>query len=318
MTRVSLDPVTAAFVAGLDGPPLTELSLEEARAGLPTAQAAAAVPLPPVTIEDLTVPGRDRAPVPVRIFRPPGVDGRLPVVVYGHGGGWVFGDGGTHGRLVAELAVAARAAVVFIDYNRAPEARHPTQVRQGIDVLRWLADDGSSADLDARRVAVAGDSSGANLATVWAMLSATEGVLPVSAQALFFPTVDAGFDTGSYEEFAAGPYLDRPAMRWFWDQYLPDHVRRRDATASPLRAELPLLAGLPPTLVITAEADVLRDEGEAYARLLVEAGVEVTAVRYLGAIHAFVVLDALAATPPARAAVAQAGGFLRDHLWGAR
>jgi acetyl esterase len=318
MTRVSLDPVTAAFVAGLDGPPLTELSLEEARAGLPTAQAAAAVPLPPVTIEDLTVPGRDRAPVPVRIFRPPGVDGRLPVVVYGHGGGWVFGDGGTHGRLVAELAIAARAAVVFIDYNRAPEARHPTQVRQGIDVLRWLADDGSSADLDARRVAVAGDSSGANLATVWAMLSATEGVLPVSAQALFFPTVDAGFDTGSYEEFAAGPYLDRPAMRWFWDQYLPDHVRRRDATASPLRAELPLLAGLPPTLVITAEADVLRDEGEAYARLLVEAGVEVTAVRYLGAIHAFVVLDALAATPPARAAVAQAGGFLRDHLWGAR
>jgi acetyl esterase len=318
MTRVSFDPVTAAFVAGLDGPPLTELSLEEARAGLPTAQAAAAVPLPPVTIEDLTVPGRDRAPVPVRIFRPPGVDRRLPVVVYGHGGGWVFGDGGTHGRLVAELAIAARAAVVFIDYNRAPEARHPTQVRQGIDVLRWLADDGSSADLDARRVAVAGDSSGANLATVWAMLSATEGVLPVSAQALFFPTVDAGFDTGSYEEFAAGPYLDRPAMRWFWDQYLPDHVRRRDATASPLRAELPLLAGLPPTLVITAEADVLRDEGEAYARLLVEAGVEVTAVRYLGAIHAFVVLDALAATPPARAAVAQAGGFLRDHLWGAR
>jgi acetyl esterase len=318
MTRVSLDPVTAAFVAGLDGPPLTDLSLEEARAGLPTAQAAAAVPLPPVTIEDLTVPGRDRAPVPVRLFRPPGVDGRLPVVVYGHGGGWVFGDRETHGRLVAELAIAARAAVVFVDYDRAPEARHPTQVRQGIDVLRWLADDGSSADLDARRVAVAGDSSGANLATVWAMLSATEGVLPVSAQALFFPTVDAGFDTGSYEEFAAGPYLDRPAMRWFWDQYLPDHARRRDATASPLRAELPLLAGLPPTLVITAEADVLRDEGEAYGRLPVEAGVEVTAVRYLGAIHAFVVLDALAATPPARAAVAQAGGFLRDHLWGAR
>jgi acetyl esterase/lipase len=318
MTRVSFDPVTAAFAARLDGPPLTDLSLEEARAGLPAAQAAAAVPLPSITVEDLTAPGRDGSAVKVRIFRPPGVEGRLPVVVYGHGGGWVFGDRETHGRLVAELAIAARAAVVLVDYDRAPEARHPTQVRQGIDVLRWVADDGSSADLDARRVAVAGDSSGANLATVWAMLSATEGVLPLAAQVLFFPTLDARFDTGSYEEFASGPYLDRPAMRWFWDPYLPDRARRGDATASPLRAELPLLTGLPPTLVITAEADVLRDEGEAYARRLVDAGVEVTAVRYLGAIHAFVVLDALAATPPARAAVAQAGGFLREHLWGAR
>jgi acetyl esterase/lipase len=135
-----------------------------------------------------------------------------------------------------------------------------------------------------------------------------------AAQVLFFPTVDASFDTDSYRQFAAGPYLDEPTMRWFWNHYLPDVSRRGDPTASPLRASLDALHGLPPALVITAESDVLRDEGESYARRLADAGVDVTAVRYLGTIHAFVVLDALAGTPAARAAITQAGSFLRDRL----
>jgi acetyl esterase len=181
-------------------------------------------------------------------------------------------------------------------------------------VLRWIAKHGAAAGLDPHRVAVAGDSSGANLATVWAMQAHDHAGVCLAAQVLFFPTVDAGFNTGSYREFAAGPYLDAPAMHWFWDHYEPDVERRSEPTAAPLHAPLPMLRRLPPTLVITAEADVLRDEGEAYARRLIDAGVDVTAVRYLGAIHAFVVLDALARTPPARAAVAQAGSFLRDRL----
>jgi acetyl esterase len=314
MTALQLEPVTAAFARGLDGPPLAELTIEEARRGLPDLQTAAAVDLPEAIVDDRTVLGGPTGEVAIRIVRPPQRRGRAPAVVYGHGGGWVFGDRHTHDRLTRELALAADAAVVFVDYARAPEHQHPVQLEQGAAVLEWIAEAGASAGLDRHRVAVAGDSSGANLATVWARLAPQRSGHPLAGQVLFFPTVDAGFDTPSYREFADGPYLDEPAMRWFWNHYLPDPDGRADSTASPLRAPLEQLRGLPPALVITAEADVLRDEGEAYARRLQDAGVEVTATRYLGTIHAFVVLDALAHTPAARAAIAQAGTFLRERL----
>jgi acetyl esterase len=315
MSAPHLEPVTAAFARALDGPPLSALSLERARRGLPDMQAAAAVEPPAATVEDRIVPGGPTGEIAVRIVRPPELIGDAPAVVYGHGGGWVFGDRHTHARLIRELAIASDAAVVFVDYARAPEHRHPVQVLQGAAALAWIAESGRSAGLDPERVAVAGDSSGANLATVWARLERQRSGRSLAAQVLFFPTVAAEFDTPSYREFATGPYLDEPAMRWFWDHYLPDRERRADPLASPLHATLDDLQGLPPTLVITAEADVLRDEGEAYARRLEDAGVEVTAARYLGTIHAFVVLDALARTPAARAAVAQAGAFLRERLW---
>jgi acetyl esterase len=315
MSALHLEPVTAAFARSLDGPPLSELSLEQARRGLPDMQAAAAVDPPDAIVEDRIIPGGPTGSVPVRIVRPPGLLGTAPVVVYGHGGGWVFGDRHTHDRLIRELAIASEAAIVFVDYALAPEHRHPVQVLQGAAVLQWIAEGDRSAGLDPQRVAVAGDSSGANLATVWARLEQQRSGRPLAGQVLFFPTVAAGFDTPSYREFAAGPYLDARAMRWFWDHYLPDPQGRADPRASPLHATLDELRGLPPALVITAEADVLRDEGEAYARRLEDAGVGVTATRYLGTIHAFVVLDALARTPAARSAVAQAGAFLRDRLW---
>jgi acetyl esterase len=314
LAQPPLEPVTAAFAATLDGPAPYELSLEQARAGLPALQAAAAAERPPASIEDRVIPGGPTGEVPVRIVRPLGLATPAPAVVYGHGGGWVFGDPGTHDRLVRELAAAANAAVIFVDYTPAPEARHPVQVHQGETVLAWIAEHGPTLGLDAGRIAVAGDSSGANLATVWAMLAKDRPGINLAAQVLFFPTVDASFDTDSYRRFAAGPYLDAPTMRWFWNHYLPDVSRRGDPTASPLRASLDALHGLPPALVITAESDVLRDEGESYARRLADAGVDVTAVRYLATIHAFVVLDALARTPAARAAITQAGSFLRDRL----
>jgi acetyl esterase/lipase/ribosomal protein S18 acetylase RimI-like enzyme len=206
--------------------------------------------------------------------RPPELLGDAPVIVYGHGGGWVLGDRHTHDRLTRDLAMAAHAAVVFVDYARAPEHHHPVQVEQGAAVLEWIAE-GSASRLDPQRVAVAGDSSGANLATVWASIEQQRSGRQLAAQVLFFPTVDARFDTPSYAAYADGSYLDEAAMRWFWDQYLPDSSQRADPTASPLRAPVAALRGLPPALVITAEADVLRDEGEAYARRLQDAGVEV-------------------------------------------
>jgi acetyl esterase len=316
-TELRLDPATRAFVARLvadEAPPLDRLTLDEARAALPELQRHAAVTAPDADVADLVLPVGPTGRVPVRVVRPPRRDGLLLGVVYGHGGGWVFGDRHTHHRLIRSLAVAADAAIVFVDYDRAPEARHPVQNEQAYAVLGWLADNGAEVGVDPQRLAVAGDSSGANMATVVALLAKRRGGPPLAAQVLFFPTTDAAFDTPSYHRYADGPYLDRAAMQWFWDHYLPDHARRGDPTAAPLHASLDDLAGLPPALVITAEHDPLRDEGEHYAHRLADAGVDVTAARYLGAIHAFVVLDALAATPAARAAIAQAGAFLSARL----
>jgi acetyl esterase len=187
IARPPLETVTAAFAASLDGPPPYELSLEQARAGLPALQAAAAAQRPPASIEDRVIPGGPTGEVAIRIVRPLGVPTPAPVVVYGHGGEWVFGDPGTHERLVRELAVAAHAVVVFVDYTRVPEARHPVQVRQGETVLAWITEHGASAGLDPGGVAVAGDSSGANLATVWAMLSRDRPGIDLAAQVLLFP-----------------------------------------------------------------------------------------------------------------------------------
>jgi acetyl esterase len=235
-------------------------------------------------------------------------------VVYFHGGGWVVGGKDTHDRLVREIAGGSGAAVVFVDYARSPEARYPVALEQGYATAKWVAEQGPELGLDPSRLAVAGDSSGGNLAAAVAMLASRRGGPGIACQVLLLPATDAGFDTPSYGQFAGGPFLTRELMEWFWDHYAPDLEARREATASPLRATAEQLRGLPPALVVTAEHDVLRDEGEAYARKLMEAGVEVTATRYLGTIHAFVLLNALAGTPAARAAVAQACEFLKRNL----
>jgi acetyl esterase len=232
--------------------------------------------------------------------------------MYFHGGGWVLNDQETYDRLIREVANGAEAAVVFVNYTRSPEGRYPVAVEEAYAATQWGATNGVTLGLDTERLAVAGDSSGGNLATVVALLAKERGGPALACQVLFYPTVDADFDTDSYQQFAGGPFLTRNAMKWFWDQYAPDVARRAEPTASPLRASVDQLRGLPPALIMTAEFDVLRDEGEAYARRLGEAGVPVTAVRYLGTIHAFTVLNALANTPAARAAIAQASSVLRN------
>lgn len=312
-----LDKATRAFVEQLEhqaAPPLQELSLEEARRSLVDLQDLAGARRPEATIEDNLVPTGPTGSVPVRIVRPPHDAGRFPAVVYAHGGGWVLGDPHTHDRLIRELAVRAQAAVVFVDYARAPETRYPIQNQQMFAVLQWVADNADSMGIDASRLAVAGDSSGANMATVVTMMAKDHGGPKLAAQVLLCPTTAAGFDTPSAREFADGPFLDERSMRFFWDAYLPDHSRRHEPTASPLSASRAQLEGLPPALVVTAELDPLRDEGEQYAHNLAQAGVPVTATRYLGTIHEFMVLDPLAATPPAKAAIAEVSTFLSDRL----
>ncbi|MEV7289227.1 alpha/beta hydrolase [Streptomyces sp. NPDC093252] len=309
-----LEPAAKAFAEATAAPPyLFDLAPADGRRAVDEVQSGE-IAKPEVDEEWVTVEGGPTGSVPVRIVRPRGVSGVLPVIVYIHGAGWVFGNAHTHDRLVRELAVGAGAAVVFPEYDRAPEARYPVAIEQNWTVARWVVAEGAARGLDAGRIAVAGDSVGGNMSAALTLMAKERGGLDLVQQVLFYPVTDAAFDTPSYRQFAEGFFLRRDGMRWFWDQYTTDEKQRAEVTASPLRASLEQLAGLPSALVITGEADVLRDEGEAYANRLRAAGVAVTAVRYQGIIHDFVMLNALRETHAAQAAIDQAVGVLRKAL----
>jgi len=309
-----LEPAAQAFAEATANPPfLFELTPAEGRKAVDEVQSGE-IAKPEIDEEWIAISGGPTGEVKTRIVKPRGTTGTLPVVLYIHGAGWVFGDAHTHDRLVRELAVGIGAAVVFPEYDRSPEARYPVALEQSYTVAQWVVSDGAPKGLDASRLAVAGDSVGGNMTAALTLLAKQRGAPKIAAQVLFYPVTDANFDTPSYEQFAEGYFLRRDAMEWFWDQYTTDVEQRNEITASPLRASLEQLAGLPPALVITGEADVLRDEGEAYAGKLREAGVPVTAVRYQGIIHDFVMLNALRETHAADAAIKQAIAFLSEAL----
>ncbi|MEU3244466.1 MULTISPECIES: alpha/beta hydrolase [unclassified Streptomyces] len=312
--RPVLEPAAAAFAEATANPPyLFDLAPAEGRKAVDEVQSGGIVG-PEVDEEWTTVSGGPTGEVRVRVVRPAGVTGVLPVIVYIHGAGWVFGNAHTHDRLVRELAVGARAAVVFPEYDLSPEARYPVAIEQNYAVARWVVTDGAEHGFDVSRIAVAGDSVGGNMTAALTLMAKERGDVPLVQQVLFYPVTDARFDTESYRQFATGYFLRRDGMQWFWDQYTTDESERAQITASPLRATTEQLTGLPPALVITGEADVLRDEGEAYAGKLRAAGVPVTAVRYQGIIHDFVMLNALRGTQAAEAAIAQAIATLRTAL----
>ncbi|MFF3577054.1 alpha/beta hydrolase [Streptomyces mirabilis] len=311
ITEPVLEPAAAAFAEATANPPyLFDLGPVEGRRAVDEVQSGE-IAKPDVDEEWVTVQGGPTGSVQARVVRPTDADGPLPVIIYIHGAGWVFGNAHTHDRLVRELAVGTRSAVVFPEYDLSPEARYPVAIEQNYAVARWVATDGASKGLDTTRIAVAGDSVGGNMSAALTLMAKERGDVSLVQQVLFYPVTDAAFDTPSYHQFAEGYFLRRDAMQWFWDQYTSDAGQRAQITASPLRATTEQLTGLPPALVITAEADVLRDEGEAYAGKLREAGVPVTAVRYQGIIHDFVMLDALRETHAAEAAISQAIAALR-------
>ncbi|UKY48937.1 alpha/beta hydrolase [Streptomyces inhibens] len=313
--RPVLEAAAAEFAAATAEPPfLYEIPVGDGRKAVDDVQSGA-VAKPEVDEEWVTVEGGPTGSVRVRIVRPAGHEGPLPVIVYIHGAGWVFGNAHTHDRLVRELAVGARAAVVFPEYDLSPEARYPVAIEQNYLVAQWVVREGAANNLDPTRMAVAGDSVGGNMSAALTLMAKERGDVALAAQVLFYPVTDAAFDTPSYHQFAEGYFLRREAMKWFWDQYTTDEAERAQITASPLRATTEQLAGLPPAVVITAEADVLRDEGEAYANKLREAGVPVTALRVQGVIHDFVMLNALRGTQGAEAAITLAVEALRKALY---
>ncbi|QSR24041.1 esterase [Nocardioides aromaticivorans] len=314
--NIALEPAAQAFVEATSEPPfLYQLPVADGRAAVDGVQDDP-IFKPEVDDEWIDVPGGPTGDVKVRIVKPQGATGPLPVILYVHGAGWVFGDAHTHDRLVRDLAIGAEAAVVFPEYDRAPEFQYPHQIEQAYAVAQWVTKQGADKGLDGSRIAVAGDSVGGNMSAALTLLAKERGDVSFVFQVLFYPVTNADFDTTSYHDFAEGYFLARDGMKWFWDQYTTDPAQRAEITASPLRATTEDLTGLPPALVITAEADVLRDEGEAYAANLRRAGVDVTATRYLGIVHDFVMVNSLHETAAAKAAIAQAVGALRGAFAG--
>jgi acetyl esterase/lipase len=312
MSKHTLEPAAQAFADATSQPPfLYELGPDGARKVLDDVQAAP-IAKPDVDEAWFTVPA-EVGDVQVRIVKPVGTTTTLPVVLYVHGGGWILGNAGTHDRLVRELAVGTNAAIAFVEYDRSPEAQYPVAIEQAYATARWIVAEGHSHGLDASRMAVAGDSVGGNMTAALAILAKQRGDVAFVHQSMYYPVTDGAQDSDTYVEFADGPFLTAKAMAWFWDAYCPEE-KRSETTASPLRASLEELAGLPEAFLIVDENDVLRDEGEAYARKLIEAGVRVTSVRFNGAIHDFMMLNPVRETAATTAAVEQAIHILRKAL----
>ncbi len=296
-----------------DGKPIEELSPVEARAVLTGAQNSVKVDLSGITVTEKTIQ-TDGQSIHINIVKPANTKGILPVFMFFHGGGWVLGDFPTHERFVRDLVVASGAAAVFVNYTPSPEAHYPVAINQAYAATKWVAEHGAEIGVDGKRLAVAGNSVGGNMAAVVSLMAKDKKGPEIKLQVLFWPVTDASFETESYNKFATGRFLSKKMMIWFWDNYTTDPNERNQIYASPLRATSAQLKGLPPALVQTDENDVLRDEGEAYARKLDEAGVPVTAIRYNGMIHDWGLLNPLATVPATRSAMLQAAAEIKNAL----
>lgn len=312
----AIDSKMKAFLHALNtsgGEPIESLSPKDARAVLEGAQKSVEVDLSGITVTEkkITADGLD---ILLYIIRPEGVEGLLPAFMFFHGGGWVLGDFPTHKRLVRDLVVTSGATAVFVEYTRSPEAKFPVAINEGYAATKWVAENGAEIQVDGKKLVVVGNSAGGNIATAVALMAKEKKGPELKGQVLFWPVTDANFETVSYNQFATGRFLTKAMMIWFWDSYTTSEEERGAMYASPLRATLEQLKGLPPTLIQTAENDVLRDEGEAYARKLDEAGVSVSLVRYQGMIHDWGLLNPISTVEGTRSAMTHAGAEIKRFL----
>ena len=293
--------------------PIEQMTPSEARAVLEGLQSSVKVDLPKANVAERTINTEGQA-VKLVVVRPAGVTGTLPAFMFFHGGGWVLGDFPTHERLVRDLVAGSGAAAVFVEYDRSPEAPYPVAINQAYAATSWVAAHGSEIGVDGRRLAVAGNSVGGNMAAVVALMAKDRGRPNIRCPVLLWPVTNAAFDTASYDDFAEGHFLTRNMMKWFWDSYTTDPRERQDVYTSPLQASNERLKGLAPAIIQTAELDVLRDEGEAYARKLDHAGVDVISTRYNGLIHDYGLLNGISQVPGVRSAMLQASAELKKRL----
>ena len=303
-TQAVLDLLTK-----LGGPEFSALSVQQARTM--SLAPPPAVPTAVHRIENREVPGSQCA-IPIRIYYPDPSSATRGALVYFHGGGWVIGNLDSHDETCRRLCIGSGSMVISVGYRLAPETRYPGAMIDCYDVTSWAAREAKSLGIDADRIAVGGDSAGGNLAAAVALKARDQKGPPICFQLLIYPATDANFSTGSYIDNAKGYLLTRTAMQWFWDHYVPTAAGRKEAYAAPAQAKD--LKGLPPSLVLTAEFDPLRDEGEAYALAMQIAGVTVTHTRYDGVVHGFFGMHATVAK--AGLATAQAAKALKQHLGG--
>ena len=314
-TDPRIDPQIRSFLAELnkDDSPFWELPQPKPQEILTALQAKTAVDMTGVTTTERTIT-QDGQTVTLYIMQPEHVTGKPGVVLFIHGGVWIVGNYQNHQRLLRDLVVGSGQIGVFVEYTPLPLAKFPTQLDESYAALKWVTTHAGEFGADGSRIAVAGNSVGGNMAAALALMTKDRNGPKISYQVLMIPATEAGVDTESYREYGTGRFLARAFMQYGWDLYVPDAKTRDNPYVSPLRASTEQLKGLPPALVITAENDPLRDEGEAYARKLKSAGVSVDAVRYNGTIHDFVLLNALRHVPSTEAAIEQVNDGLRQHL----
>jgi acetyl esterase len=314
-TDPRIDPQIRSFLAKInkDSSPFWELPQPKPQEILTGLQSQTEVDMSGVTTTDQTI-FRNGGSVKLYIMKPDHMSGKPGVLLFIHGGVWIAGNFQNHQRLLRDLVVGSGQVGVFVEYTPLPSAKFPTQLEECYDALKWVADHAGEFGADGTRIAVAGNSVGGNMTAALTLMTKDRKGPKVSYQVLMIPATDASVDTDSYHAYVTGRFLPRAFMKYGWDLYAPDAKMRDNPYVSPLRASNEQLKGLPPALVITAENDPLRDEGEAYARKLEEVGVKVTAVRYDGTIHDFVLLNALRQVPSTEAAIRQVSEAIRQHL----
>src|SRR5579862_6054048 len=314
-TDPRIDPQVRAFLREInkDPSPFWELPQPKPQEILTGLQNKTPVDMSGVNTTERTIT-QDGQTVKVYIMKPEQATAKPGVLLFIHGGVWIVGNFQNHQRLLRDLVVGSGQVGVFVEYTSLPDARFPTQLDQSYAVLKWVAAHAQEFGADGSRIAVAGNSVGGNMSAALTLMAKDRHGPKITYQVLMIPATDASVDSQSYHEYGTGRFLARAFMKYGWDLYAPDAVTRDNPYVSPLRASLQELKGLPPALVITAENDPLRDEGEAYARKLKNAGVTVDAVRYNGTIHDFVLLNALRHVPSTQAAITQVVAGIREHL----
>ncbi|OBI90697.1 alpha/beta hydrolase [Mycobacterium sp. 1245805.9] len=301
---MTLDPQIAPLIDMLDAgfPPVHTMSGAEARALIRSRFVPPAKPPHVAEVRDDVIEGPG-ARIPVRVYRPDSRDTSLPILVYAHGGGFVFCDLDSHDALCRDIANRIPAVVISVGYRLAPEHRWPAAADDVYAVIRWAARNASDLGGDPDRLAVGGDSAGGNLAAVTALMARDRGGPPLAAQFLIYPVLAANFQNESYRLFGRGFYNPTPALQWYWDQYVPSVADRAHPYATPINADL---RGLAPAVIVIAGHDPLRDEGLAFDAALQDAGVPTVQLRYDGGIHGFMTMPMLDIAHQARKAAAAA------------
>jgi len=314
-TDQHLSPDVRTFLKGLNtgGPGLETLPPLEARKVLEGAQASVKLDYSAVTESEKTITA-DGHNIVLNIMRPKGVKGVLPVFIFIHGGGWVLGDYPTHKRMVRDLVTGTGFVGVFVNYTRTPDAAYPVAINEIYAATKWVADHGAEIGVNGKKLGVIGNSVGGNMTAVVSLMAKERKGPEIKVAVMMWPIVDADFTTESYQKYGADRFLTTPLMKWMYDMYIADPEKRKEIYASPLQATVEQLRGLPPTLIQVAENDVLRDEGEAYGRKLLDAGVSATTVRYNGVIHDFGLLNGLAEIPQTKDLFLQASAELKRYL----